>query len=322
MEDRTLSIHRLVQAVQMDAMALEVQSQWAERVIRAVNEVFPSTSGEVSAWPQCLRYLDQVQVCNVLIEQYTLPLVEAADVLNRTGIYLRNVALYSVAEPLYQRALAIREQRLGTPHPETATSLCNLAGLYHAQGRYDEAEPLFKRAVAIMEQELGATHPATATCIHNLAELYNDQGKYAEAEPLFKRALAISEKKLGVTHPSIAFYLGNLALLYETQGRYTEAEPLYVRALAIREQELGVTHPDVGQSLNNLAGFYKTQGKYVEAEPLFKRALAICEQKLGAMHPTTQMLRKNHTSLLRTVRQDGKSKKRSRWKRILALFLQ
>ena len=37
---------------------------------------------------------------------------------------------YAKAEPLYQRSLAIREKALGPEHPDVATSLNNLAGLY------------------------------------------------------------------------------------------------------------------------------------------------------------------------------------------------
>ena len=37
------------------------------------------------------------------------------------------------------RALAIRKQALGHEHPNTATSLNNLAVLYDHQGLYDEA---------------------------------------------------------------------------------------------------------------------------------------------------------------------------------------
>ena len=40
---------------------------------------------------------------------------------------------YAEAEPLYQRALAIREQVLGARHPHVATSLNNLAGFYRVQ---------------------------------------------------------------------------------------------------------------------------------------------------------------------------------------------
>ena len=39
------------------------------------------------------------------------------------------------AEPLYQRALAIKEKALGPNHPDVATSLNNLAELYRGPRR-------------------------------------------------------------------------------------------------------------------------------------------------------------------------------------------
>ena len=66
---------------------------------------------------------------------------------------------YAEAEPLYQRSLAIREKALGKDHPDVATSLNNLAALYHNQGKYAEAEPLYQRSLAIWEKALGKTIP-------------------------------------------------------------------------------------------------------------------------------------------------------------------
>ena len=126
--------------------------------------------------------------------------------------------LYAKAEPLYQRALAISEKALGPEHPDTATSLNNLAVLYNNQGLYAKAEPLYQRALAISEKALGPEHPATATSLNNLAVLYDSQGLYAKAEPLYQRALAISEKALGPEHPDTATSLNNLAALYDTRA--------------------------------------------------------------------------------------------------------
>jgi tetratricopeptide (TPR) repeat protein/nucleoside phosphorylase len=298
--DRALSIHRLVQAVQMDAMEPQRQRQWAESVVRAVNQLFPKDPRDLATWPQCLRYLDQAQVCYALVEQYLFSFVEAASMLNRAGLYLQKHASYTMAEPLYVRALAIYEQQLGAMHPYTAQSLNNLAMLYYTQGKYAEAEPLLKRALAIHEQQLGAIHPDTAQSLSNLAVLYYTQGKYAEAESLLKRALAIREQQLGVTHPDTAQNLNNLAALYRGQGKYAEAESLLKRALAIREQQLGAMHPYTASGLNNLAMLYYTQGKYAEVEPLLKRALAIHEQQLGAMHPDTAQSFNNLAALYYT----------------------
>ena len=245
------------------------------------------------------------------------PLTEAADLFNRTGRYLKERAVYAQVEPLYLDALAIREQQLGANHPDTATSLSNLALLYNNQGRYAEAEPLHRRVLAIREQQLGANHPDTADSLNNLAGLYYQQGRYEEAEPLYQQALAIKKQQLGTNHPSIANNLNNLALLYNDQGRYEEAEPLYQQALTIREQQLGANHPDTANSLNNLALLYNNQKRYIEAEPLHQRALAIFERQLGTDHPNTTTCLKNLSIFY--YKQGKYAQSESLLKRVLAI---
>jgi tetratricopeptide (TPR) repeat protein len=285
-EEQMLSIHRLVQAVQVDRMEPEEQRQWTQRIVRAVNTVFPrDPKDDITSWPQCLRYLEQAQACDTLIQHYLLTLPEAADLLRRTGIYLREHGSYTLAEPLFLCALSIREQQLGSEHPGTAEVLNDLAMLYYQHGKYEQAEPLYQHALAIYEQQLGLEHPNTATTLNNLATLYWDQGKYAEAEPLYERALAICEQRLGPQHPDTATSLRSLANLYRDQGKFAEAEPLYERALAIYEQQLGPQHPSTATSLNDLALLYQSRGKYTEAEPLFLHALTIREHTLVSTHP-------------------------------------
>ncbi|HEY7416874.1 MAG TPA: tetratricopeptide repeat protein, partial [Ktedonobacteraceae bacterium] len=212
-EEQALSIHRLVQAVQRDRMEEEVQCQWAERVVQAVDSAFPDPQ-IIANWSRCLRYLDQAQTCSTLIEDYGLSFVTAANILNQTGIYLDIRGLYDLAEPLFKRSLTINEQQLGE-HPDTAVGLDNLAVLYQKQGRYGKAEPLLKRALAIREKQSGSEHPNTAQSLNNLAALHQAQGRYEEAEPLLTRALAICEQHLGPEHPKTAIFLNNLAILYQ-----------------------------------------------------------------------------------------------------------
>lgn len=68
-----------------------------------------------------------------------------------------------------ERALTIREQKLGATHPSTARSLNNLAELYRAQGKYAEAEPLYQRALAICERVLSREHLLIQTIRKNYA---------------------------------------------------------------------------------------------------------------------------------------------------------
>ena len=48
-------------------------------------------------------------------------------------VFLANQGKYDDAEPLYKRALTIREETLGPRHPDVAQSLNNLAGLLKSQ---------------------------------------------------------------------------------------------------------------------------------------------------------------------------------------------
>ena len=191
----TLNIHRLVQEVVKDEMDPPTCHSWAERVVQALNEVFPFT--EFKNWLQCERLIPHSIVAARLVEDFGLDSAAAARLLNRSGYYLYGRARYAEAETLLQRALAICEKALGPDHPITATSLNNLALLYDDQGRRGEAEPLYQRALAIFEKAPGSDHPHTATTLNDMALLYKRQGRYVEAEPLYQRALAIREKALG-----------------------------------------------------------------------------------------------------------------------------
>jgi tetratricopeptide (TPR) repeat protein len=54
---------------------------------------------------------------------------------------------FAEAIPLQAQDLTWTETTHGSDHPDTATSLNNLAKLYKSQGRYGEAEPLLRRGI-------------------------------------------------------------------------------------------------------------------------------------------------------------------------------
>ena len=292
---KTLTIHRLVQDVLRAEMDWESQTQWANKVICAVTAVFPD--GVYENWPQCDRLLPQSQNGTQLINSYCLESETAALLLSRAGYYFDKLGRYSEAEPLDQKALAMRKQLLGDVHLDVAESMHNLAEVYRSQGRYNEAEPLYKEALDIRKHLLREEHRDLAESLNNLALLYQSQGRYEEAEELYAEALEMRKRLLGEEHPAIAQSLNNLAGIHQARGRYEEAERLYAKALEMRKQLLGEEHPDVALSLNNLAGFYQSQGRYEKAEPLYVKALEMSKQLLGEEHLKTKTFYTNLENL-------------------------
>ena len=62
---------------------------------------------------------------------------------------------YDRAEPLYRQALEIRKKALGEEHPDYATGLSNLAGLYQATNRPQQALTTLGRAMEVEQLNLG-----------------------------------------------------------------------------------------------------------------------------------------------------------------------
>lgn len=75
-----------------------------------------------------------------------------------TGVQAFEQGHYPAAARQFQAALSIAEA-WQPDDPRLATSLMNLAIIYHAQGQYAAAAPLYQRTLTLQEQMFGAHHP-------------------------------------------------------------------------------------------------------------------------------------------------------------------
>ncbi len=65
------------------------------------------------------------------------------------------------AEKLDVQVMETRKTKLGADHPDTLTSMANLASTFWNQGRWEEAEKLFVQVMETRKTKLGADHPDT-----------------------------------------------------------------------------------------------------------------------------------------------------------------
>ena len=177
---------------------------------------------------------------------------------------------------------------LGQEHPDTLTSVNNLALLYQAQGRYGEAEPLYRRALEARERVLGPEHPETLTSVNNLALLYRAQGRYGEAEPLLQARARGQGARARARSIPIRFKREQSGAALSSPGPLRRGRAALSGARwQAYERVLGPEHPDTLTSVNNLAALYQAQGRYAEAEPLYQARARGRERVLGPEHPDT-----------------------------------
>jgi tetratricopeptide (TPR) repeat protein len=264
-----------------------------------------------------------------------------ARLLDVIGSVYSGLGLYEEAEPLLERALAMRLELYPEPHPATLESRQHLAELCLRRGDFDRAlelmrpitgwtdgegsvlspalgvlarvhmeraefelaETILDDALTRAESELGEDHPDFANLLHQYAALMEEMGRAGEAEAPRRRALAILRRALPPNDPRIATSLNNLGNYLRVKGSFDEAVAMLEEALAIREKVLGEDHASVGITLNNLALAVKDQGDMERAETLYRRSIEVRERALGPHHPRVAIACLNLATLLRDMGQ-------------------
>ncbi|KAF8243753.1 hypothetical protein K440DRAFT_605871 [Wilcoxina mikolae CBS 423.85] len=162
--------------------------------------------GTTDDWKFERRVLSHLLACHHHIKNHLY--LQTSDV-NDNGVFILSAidianALYrhaqlKEAEELEIQALNARLRIFGEEHPDTLTSMCNLASTYSSQGRWKEAEEL---GVQIMEtRKRILEHPDTLISMDNLAYTYKSQGRIEEAISMMTETLTLRSRNLGVDHP-------------------------------------------------------------------------------------------------------------------------
>ncbi|OZC01689.1 serine/threonine-protein kinase [Rubricoccus marinus] len=238
------------------------------------------------------------------------PLVQASllEGLGRLGVSL---GLFTTADSVLQRAVALRRAEQGRAHPDIGLPLTLLTRSRTAEGRYEEARAAGEEAVRLLasggrpgalaeaqvylaevlyrEREddaakalyraaagAGAPPATTVQALLGLAVLLDEADSLDAALPLFRRATALAQEAFGPTDPRTAdaFYAHA-----ETVARTENAEQartLHERALAIYERAYGRGDYRTAQSLYTLAVFHDSRDPQ-EAERYYRAALRAYE---------------------------------------------
>jgi tetratricopeptide (TPR) repeat protein len=283
----TFRVHGLVQTVERLRAVAEDAAEGARRhALARLVAVFPYAQNEPQLWPLCRLLLPHQRRMTALLGERDEAATHSA-LLNRTGGFLEGSGNAAAALPLFRRALEANERVLGAEHPDTLTSVNNLALCLRTLGDAPAALPLFRRALEARERVLGAEHPITLDSVSNLAVCLQTLGDAPAALPLYRRALEARERVRGPEHPDTLDSVNNLAVCLHALGDAPAALPLFRRALEARERMLGAEHPDTFASVNNLAACLEMLGDAPAALPFYRRALDGSERVLGPEHPET-----------------------------------
>jgi hypothetical protein len=165
--ESALDVHRLVHQALRERLQVQGWLQhWTQHTIIQLLQVFPDNDhNNRSKWRRLLPHA-----------QYALLHSEKEDdnegrldLVRKCALTLDSDGRYKEAEALQVQVMQMRKRVLGDEHPDTLTSMGNLASTYRNQGRWQEAEELEVQVMQTTKTALGDEHPDTLTTMANLA---------------------------------------------------------------------------------------------------------------------------------------------------------
>ncbi|KAL8911915.1 MAG: hypothetical protein Q9171_002999 [Xanthocarpia ochracea] len=182
------------------------------------------------------------------------------------ALALRGLGQFIEAETTQREVVRVRQQLRGVDHPETLTSMDNLACILESTNR-EEAEELYRQVIESRKKVLHEGHPDTLISMQNLAILLRDPGQHDEAETIQREVVQGWQQSQGMDHPKTLVSMHQLATILEPTNMEA-AEELYRQVIKSEKKVLCEGHPDTVISMENLASLLRKQGKHAEAEEL------------------------------------------------------
>jgi tetratricopeptide (TPR) repeat protein len=184
----------------------------------------------------------------------------------------------SIAEQLYQRALAIAEmlvkQKAEDRHSLElqAMLLASLGNTLSDQGLYTDAKASHEHALQIDEQLGNLRGPATSR--GQLGYIALAQGDYAEAQQRYQEALTTFQRLGEPAMEAIVWH--NLGLVAQEQQNWAEAERCYRESLVLKEQ-LGDL-AGVARTCSHLGQIAAKTDRFEEAKGWYQSTLVLSGQ--------------------------------------------
>jgi tetratricopeptide (TPR) repeat protein len=260
-----LHLHR-VPAALLRARTQVDPKDWAAVVVRLLRAALP---GDVwnnpEVWPPWQSMMPHVLAAVVADRSLDDLVSEVSWLLDRAANYQQTRGNPRGALPLYERAHALRRDRLGDDHPDTLQTANNLANDLRRLGEYQQARALHEDTLTRRRRVLGDDHPDTLNSANNLANDLRRLGEYRQARALHEDAFARYRRVLGDDHSATVQSANNLGNDLYALGDYREARALHEDTLTRRRRVLGEDHPDTRRSERNLAVVLRTLDDAVQS---------------------------------------------------------
>ncbi|MEU5868226.1 FxSxx-COOH system tetratricopeptide repeat protein [Nonomuraea sp. NPDC047529] len=338
-ENRTLQVHRLIQALLRADLNDEEQDRFRKVVHRLLASARPGDPENEANWPRYSELVRHIVPSEVAFTrdpevrdfalnmvrylyrsgQHQLGLSFAGDFLRQwtidsgpddrhviaaqaqMGSVQRELGDYPGAYETDSAAWERAKQVLGDEHEMSLFIAQGLGADLRARGDFADATRHEEQVLQAHVSALGRTHLEVLNATNNLALDYALISNYTRARSMHEDVYNASSKRTDVSKVSHLIFWGNLVRVVRLCGDYEEACDLAEEAHAFGVKELDVEHWVTLRTAKDWSIALRRSGRYDEASALAQDVLERSTRLFGPSHPDTLAAAMNNANAMRTT---------------------
>jgi len=284
-DGRTMTIHRLIQALLRDDLSPELQKQYREEAHLVLAAGAPHDPNDNQLWPLYAELVAHVAAPATAIEQSQTETVRrfAVDMVR----YLYNSGDMGSAQSFAERFIEAWRPITAEGDLQLLRARRQLGNVLRSLGRYSAAYAEDEQIRSIAERVLGERDPFTLAVTNSFGADMRARGDFAAALDLDTASLAAHREVMGPEHLQTLRVANNLAVDYGLNSRYTDARDLHGDIYRARNESTEVPAQELLSSWGGLARALRLCGSFDAARDVGQDAHDYGVATLGPEHPRT-----------------------------------
>lgn len=282
-DGRSVSVHRLIQALLRDELSSEEQDAYRHEVHLTLAAASPGNPEDERLWPRFRELLPHVASESTELAQCHDDAVRAFALNMMRYLYVSGDLESCVA--LTGRFIAEWIKESGADCPEVLDAQRHKGNALRLLGRYSDSLRLTEATLGRSSVILGDHEPMTLYLRASFGADLRARGDFPVARTLDEETRSRMENAYGQTDPRTLRLLTSLALDYGLNSDYAGARDLYQRSfLLMSERSPDIPATDLLGAWTGLAWAVRLCGNYAEARDVSEDSWDYGKERLGAEH--------------------------------------
>jgi tetratricopeptide (TPR) repeat protein len=286
LDGRSVSVHRLIQALLRDELTPEEQAAYRREVNLILAAAAPKEPDDSTSWPRYRQLLPHVASDYTELAKSLDP--EVRNLAINTMRFLYQSGDYASCLALTERFIEQWTADSGPDSPDVLQAQRHLGNALRLLGRYSESFALTERSLEISRAALGERESLTLHLRNSFGADLRARGDFRLARELDLQTRNLLEAVFGPDHPRTLRLLSSLALDNGLNSDYIAAKELYQQVFPLMSKvAVGTTAVDVLGVWNGIAWASRLLGENRNALDVIQEARDYGQDTLGPEHIAT-----------------------------------